>query len=124
MREPRCRRACTLRVAPNGVWRSLVARPLWERKAVGSNPATPTISRDPVTTSGDPVRNPTGLSGPAAPEARLLGRVPPAATMQIARPYVCTVTSRKGRESAEAPAASGRGRQQNPKKSAIKETEP
>ena len=63
MREPRCRRACTLRVAPNGVWRSLVARPLWERKAVGSNPATPTISRDPVTTSGDPVRNPTGLPG-------------------------------------------------------------
>jgi hypothetical protein len=26
----------------NGVWRSLVARPLWERKVVGSNPATPT----------------------------------------------------------------------------------
>jgi hypothetical protein len=26
----------------NGVWRSLVARPLWERKAPGSNPGTPT----------------------------------------------------------------------------------
>lgn len=28
----------------DGVWRSLVARPLWERKVVGSNPATPTTS--------------------------------------------------------------------------------
>lgn len=26
----------------HGVWRSLVAHPLWERGAVGSNPATPT----------------------------------------------------------------------------------
>lgn len=26
-----------------GVWRSLVAHSLWERGAVGSNPATPTI---------------------------------------------------------------------------------
>ena len=26
-----------------GVWRSLVARPLWERKAPGSNPGTPTM---------------------------------------------------------------------------------
>ena len=32
----------TLRVA--GVWRSLVAHSLWERGAVGSNPATPTQS--------------------------------------------------------------------------------
>ncbi len=28
----------------DGVWRSLVARPLWERKVVGSNPATPTTT--------------------------------------------------------------------------------
>jgi hypothetical protein len=27
----------------HGVWRSLVAHPLWERGAVGSNPATPTV---------------------------------------------------------------------------------
>src|SRR3954453_21494424 len=27
----------------HGVWRSLVAHPLWERGAVGSNPATPTL---------------------------------------------------------------------------------
>jgi hypothetical protein len=27
----------------NGMWRSLVARPLWERKVVGSNPAIPTM---------------------------------------------------------------------------------
>ena len=31
----------------DGVWRSLVARPLWERKVVGSNPATPTIRPPP-----------------------------------------------------------------------------
>lgn len=32
----------------DGVWRSLVARPLWERKVVGSNPATPTNSSVPL----------------------------------------------------------------------------
>src|SRR5690348_12100019 len=31
--------------ASDGVWRRLVARPLWERKAAGSNPATPTRQR-------------------------------------------------------------------------------
>ena len=30
------------RAGDSGVWRSLVARPLWERKAPGSNPGTPT----------------------------------------------------------------------------------
>src|SRR5690606_17966402 len=34
--------------ADDGVWRSLVAHSLWERGAVGSNPATPTRRR-PVT---------------------------------------------------------------------------
>jgi hypothetical protein len=34
-----------LHSAGHGVWRSLVAHPLWERGAVGSNPATPTASR-------------------------------------------------------------------------------
>gem|GEM_PF-5900631 len=29
----------------HGVWRSLVARPLWERKVAGSNPVTPTRRR-------------------------------------------------------------------------------
>ena len=33
-------------LAVDGVWRSLVAHSLWERGAVGSNPATPTVVRD------------------------------------------------------------------------------
>src|SRR5690348_8015997 len=33
--------------ASDGVWRRLVARPLWERKAAGSNPATPTDDQHP-----------------------------------------------------------------------------
>ena len=36
--------ASTPYTRPNGVWRSLVAHSLWERGAVGSNPATPTRS--------------------------------------------------------------------------------
>ena len=31
-----------------GVWRRLVARPLWERKVAGSNPVTPTSTKAPV----------------------------------------------------------------------------
>ena len=33
--------------AGDGVWRRLVARPLWERKVAGSNPVTPTFARRP-----------------------------------------------------------------------------
>jgi hypothetical protein len=47
---------CPLPSAPqvDGVWRSLVAHSLWERGAVGSNPATPTITRllEPVRSGG------------------------------------------------------------------------
>ena len=38
-----------------GVWRSLVAHSLWERGAVGSNPATPTI---PPPSASEAARNP------------------------------------------------------------------
>src|SRR3954468_7301394 len=37
----------------HGVWRSLVAHPLWERGAVGSNPATPTSPEPSLMTSLD-----------------------------------------------------------------------
>jgi hypothetical protein len=51
-------RLCTLHFAAlvsgaSGVWRSLVARPLWERKVVGSNPATPTKVRGDGTLGND-----------------------------------------------------------------------
>ena len=36
----------------HGVWRSLVAHSLWERGAVGSNPATPTVITDVPRTPG------------------------------------------------------------------------
>jgi hypothetical protein len=36
----------------HGVWRSLVAHPLWERGAAGSNPVTPTVSVLPVRWTG------------------------------------------------------------------------
>src|SRR6185312_6043628 len=59
----------------HGVWRSLVAHPLWERGAVGSNPATPTFRgavgshpatpTDPATTSLDSWADPASSSRPA-----------------------------------------------------------
>jgi hypothetical protein len=39
--------ARTLSPLAPGVWRSLVAHSLWERGAVGSNPATPTQTPPP-----------------------------------------------------------------------------
>src|SRR4051794_26362615 len=78
----------------DGVWRSLVARPLWERKAPGSNPGTPTRavrrrpSPRPVTagTSGrllrpaaifvPPTSTPIVRSTRPPPAPRLLGSVP------------------------------------------------
>ncbi len=45
----------------DGVWRSLVARPLWERKVVGSNPATPTTSSVSFEPSGATTRSRCGL---------------------------------------------------------------
>ena len=52
----------------SGVWRSLAARPLWERKAPGSNPGTPTRRRRPGSSAAatmrvgaDPARLSTSL---------------------------------------------------------------
>src|SRR3712207_440534 len=53
---PAGRRRCrthTLHVA-TGVWRSLVAHSLWERGAVGSNPATPTPRAASLDSGADP----------------------------------------------------------------------
>jgi hypothetical protein len=52
----------------HGVWRSLVAHSLWERGAVGSNPATPTTPRP------CPVRPHEGRLDSAEPE--IAGRTP------------------------------------------------
>ena len=70
--------------AGGGVWRSLVARPLWERKAAGSNPATPTQGRSfpamPGAQDAAPLASPAQLST-GAPRGELLsgqGRPMPA----------------------------------------------
>ncbi len=54
----------------DGVWRSLVARPLWERKAPGSNPGTPTcaamrcVSAGHSPGAGPSPENRAGWAGP------------------------------------------------------------
>ena len=64
-----------VRLPTHGMWRSLVARPLWERKVVGSNPAIPTErpptaagrivgpararTRDPRTATASPAEPPS-----------------------------------------------------------------
>lgn len=110
-------RPCTLRVAPDGVWRSLVARPLWERKAVGSNPATPTIRRPPgrrhrtrparAGRPGRPARGPAPRH-PAGPQAARTPAPRPSRAPRTARPPArkgCLV--RPGTRRASHPAGPG-----------------
>src|ERR1044072_2985398 len=47
----------------HGVWRSLVAHSLWERGAVGSNPATPTVTYVTATRS-TPVKSTVATLSP------------------------------------------------------------
>ncbi len=77
----------------DGVWRSLVARPLWERKVVGSNPATPTTGKI------------------ALREFSPL-------------PLLCKMRARVSDVPGSVREAAPRAAEQNPKKSATKETEP
>lgn len=77
----------------DGVWRSLVARPLWERKVVGSNPATPTTSKIALWESSP-------------------------------LPLLCKLRARVSDVPGSVREAANQAAQQNPKKSATKETEP
>src|SRR5262249_48799460 len=78
--------ARTLRRSAPGVWRSLVAHSLWERGAVGSNPATPTRKHGPFGARGSVPRSFSGLESHrisrfpvdtalVAAEVNLVGRV-------------------------------------------------
>src|SRR6478736_5173264 len=62
------RRATRLR--PDGMWRRLVARPLWERKVVGSNPAIPTPAPARRPARAGPRRRPTPCGGPPGAAGR------------------------------------------------------
>src|SRR5690606_39316856 len=58
--------------AVRGVWRRLVARPLWERKVAGSNPVTPTFARCPTGAAGrrrrpGPAHRPRPREAPVTP---------------------------------------------------------
>src|SRR5450756_2739697 len=70
------------------MWRSLVARPLWERKVVGSNPAIPT--EDPtgeaLAAGGGCARSRAGAAGRCR---RIMGpRARPGAPIEGATPVV------------------------------------
>lgn len=77
----------------DGVWRSLVARPLWERKVVGSNPATPTTGKIALWESSP-------------------------------LPLLCKMRARVSDVPGSVGEAACEAVEQNPKKSATKETEP
>lgn len=53
---------CSIPPGEYGVWRSLVAHPLWERVVAGSNPVTPTSVRSLPRAADLPLRSATGTA--------------------------------------------------------------